>query len=289
MVIWYDNAKILKLEVTKLIKSVVISDDVTQSRLSPLVGELGAMIAEAARLGFQAVQIAVNNPAELDGKRLRGLLEAHGMKVSGIATGKSFIVDGLYMGAEDERIRRQAVDRLLGHIDLAAELGGANVIIGAIRGSADLVGSPARHEENVTKSLKEVLPYAEEKGVVITIEAICQKDLAGADSFSDIKALVAYIKAFNSRCLRLHLDTYHMLLSGQEPYRSIMETEGLLEQVDLSDADRGYPSGAHFDFAGLMKALKAIDYRGILTFEYANSSEENTAELGLRYVEGLMG
>jgi sugar phosphate isomerase/epimerase len=71
-------------------------------------------------------------------------------------------------------------------------------------------------------------------------------------------------------------------------YEAVLETRGLLAQVDISDVKRACPDGHHFDFPRLLDALTKIGYEDYLVFEF-NSVGDGTAEAaaGLRYIRSL--
>jgi sugar phosphate isomerase/epimerase len=79
-----------------------------------------------------------------------------------------------------------------------------------------------------------------------------------------------------------------MNLEESDFYSAILQTKGLLAQVDISDVKRAYPDGSHFDFPRLIEALNQIDYQDYLVFEY-NSIGNGIAEAtsGLHYIRSL--
>jgi sugar phosphate isomerase/epimerase len=68
----------------------------------------------------------------------------------------------------------------------------------------------------------------------------------------------------------------------------VLEAGGLVAQVDISDVDRRPPDGKGFDFPKLIDALKRIDFRDYLVFEFrANGTGIAESTAGLQYIRSL--
>ena len=114
--------------------SAVWADGTFESNTAPLMGPLEDCARRAAELGYDALSLTVNRPGELDAAYVRRVLGEYGLTASGLATGRIYTVDGLGLGLADQERRQAAVDRMLSHAELCAQLGGAKLIVGAIRG-----------------------------------------------------------------------------------------------------------------------------------------------------------
>lgn len=266
--------------------SAVWADGTFSSNTAPLMGPLEDCARQASELGFDALSLTVNRPGELQADYVLDILNRFGLKASGLATGRAYTVDGLGLGMADEARRRAAVDRMLAHAELCAQLGGAKLIIGAVRGWTRDAGGRERYEQLLRASLEEILTRAESLGIQVAFEAISRID---SDAYCTISETAAFIRSFHSSALRLQLDSIH-LHNNQESrfYEDILQAGDLVGQVDISDVDRMAPDGAHFDFPLLMKALKEIGYQDYLVFEYRSAPPEQAAKAGLAYIQSLM-
>lgn len=265
--------------------SVIIADGTFPCATAPLQGPLEATISEAARIGYDAVQLTLNRPSEIDPDEIMGLADRYGIKISALATGRGYSVDGLSLGCGEEEGRQKAVERMKAHVDLAEKLGGAMVIIGAIRGwSTD---APTRDEyfRQLHRSIEELAAYAEPKQIVLILEA---NDHLETDAYITIKDTAEYIRRLNSQSLKLQIDTMHMFYEKEEIYHQILEYKELIYQVDISGEDRSCPDGARFDYPLLLQALKEIGYDGYLAFEYRPEPPQNTAQEGYEYIRSLI-
>jgi sugar phosphate isomerase/epimerase len=265
--------------------SVVTAPETAIHAPAPLKGSLEETIGRASAIGFDAVQLTINRPSEFDLKGAQAALGAFRMKVSGIATGGAYSIDHISLGHQDEAKRRAAVVRMKEHIDLAKALGGADVVIGLIRGTYADCDSRDEYMGHYRKSLHECIEHAELQQIRIVHEAIGRYD---SDVLKTIRENIVFINEFASRYFRLQIDTHHMGLEETDFYGAVLEAGGLVAQVDISDIKRTCPDGKHFDFPKLIDALKKIDFKDHLVFEY-NSSGNGIAEatIGLKYIRSL--
>jgi sugar phosphate isomerase/epimerase len=265
--------------------SVVIAPETATHAPAPLKGSLEDTIGRASAIGFDAVQLTVNRPAEFDLKGAQAALKAFRMKVSSIATGGAYSIDRISLGHKDETRRRAAVTRMKAHIDLAKELGGADVVIGLIRGNYSDCDSKVQYMGQYRTSLRECIEHAGHQQIRIVHEAIGRCD---SDVLRTIRENIAFITEFSSPYFRLQIDTNHMDLEETNFYEAVLDAKGLLGQVDISDVKRTCPDGTKFDFPKLIDALERIDYQDYLVFEYLSTGDgvvEATA--GLRYIRSL--
>lgn len=266
--------------------SVVIADGTFETNTAPLLGSIDEVFRQAAELGYDAVSVTVNRPEEVDVEGLRAASEKYGVAVSGLATGRIYTVDGFGLGSRDEENRREAVNRMLGHAEICARLGGAKLIIGAIRGWTKDAGGREQYEVLFRDSVQTILARCEELGVKVLLEAISFID---SDAYCTIRETAEYIRSFRSPAFELQLDSIHIHNNRDDNfYEDILAAGDLVGQVDISDVDRMAPDGKHFDFPLFMKALHEVKYEGYLLSEYRAAPPENAAKAGLEYIRTLM-
>lgn len=266
--------------------SVVWADGTFASNTAPLMGSLEECARQAAEMGYDAMSLTVNRPGELEAGRVSRVMKEYGLKVSGLATGRGYTVDGLCLGAAEERTRRAAVERMMAHMDLCARLEGAKLIVGAIRGWTRDGGGREAYDRLFRASMEELLERAEPMGVQLVLEAISKID---SDAYCLVGETAELIRSFHSPALRLQLDSIHLHTNGEKDFDGEIRKAGdLIGQVDISDVERMAPDGKHFDFPRLMEALKSIPYEDYLVFEYRSQPPENAAKVGLDYICTLM-
>lgn len=266
--------------------SVVVADGTFSTNTAPLLGTIEDVARQAAQLGYDSISITVNRPEDVETARILAACRQYGLAVSGLATGRIYTVDGFSLGSGDEANRSEAVRRMLAHADLCAQLGGAKLIIGAIRGWTKDAGGREPYERQFRRSMEAIVAKAEAVGIQVVFEAISRID---SDAYCSIAETAQYIRSFHSPALKLQLDSIHLHTNGETDfYPEILKAGDLVGQVDISDVDRMAPDGEHFDFPLFLKALKEVHYQDYLVFEYRAEPPANAAQVGLEYIRKLM-
>ena len=247
--------------------SAVWADGTFESNTAPLMGPLEDCARRAAELGYDALSLTVNRPGELDAAYVRRVLGEYGLTASGLATGRIYTVDGL--GAE-----------------LCAQLGGAKLIVGAIRGWTRDAGGREAYEPLFRSSMESILARAEQLGIQVAFEAISRID---SDAYCSLSETAEFIRSFRSPALRLQVDSIHLHTNGETDfYQGLLKAGDLIGQVDISDVDRMAPDGRHFDFPLLIQALKETGFQDYLVFEFRANPPADAAKAGLDYIRALL-
>ena len=243
--------------------SISIIKQGTPSMPFVLRGEYGASIQKAAQLGFDAVEMHIRDPKEVDLAALKKDLRANNISVSSIGTGLGYGLDGLSLTSADESIRAAAVTRIRDHIALAKELN-AVVIIGLMKGLVDEKEGRDVCVKRLRQSMAECVKAAEEAKVLLVFETINRYE---SNLFVTIDETLDFVKQFNSPYLKVHIDTYHMNIEERDLCESILMCKGWLGHVHIADSDRMYPGHAHVPFDAMFESLNKIDYKGYLAVE----------------------
>lgn len=266
--------------------SAVWADGTFSSNTAPLMGPLEDCARRAAELGYDALSLTVNRPGELDGDQVRAILDRYHLSASGLATGRCYTVDGLGLGMADGEKRQAAVDRMLAHADLCARLGGAKLIVGAIRGWTRDAGGRVEYEKLFRGSMETIVARAEQLGIQVVLEAISRLD---SDAYCSVDETAEFIRSFRSPALKLQLDSIHLHTNGETDFFDpVVRAGDLIGQVDISDVDRMAPDGKHFDFPLLLRALKEAKFQDYLVFEFRAQPPADAAKAGLDYIRSLL-
>ena len=231
----------------------------------PLVlrGNYTDSIRKAAQIGYDAVELHVADPAEVDVREVRAECDATGVGMSSIGTGLARVRDGLSLTNRDEEVRRGAITRLQHFIHLAAEFGSV-VIVGLMKGLAKDCNNRTEYDRRLSEALDNCLPVAQESGVTLVLEAMNRYE---SDTLNTIEECVRTIERFDSAQLKLHIDTYHMNIEEDQIGRNILAAAKHVGHVHIADSNRGYPGTGHYDFVETIAALKAMGYQGALAVE----------------------
>ncbi len=99
-------------------------------------GEWQRGLDTAIELGYDAIEASLRDPQEPAAQDLVKAVHDRGFTLSAIATGQSYVNDGLSLVSADRAVQMKLRDRMLRFIDIAAQWS-AVVIIGGVRGSGD--------------------------------------------------------------------------------------------------------------------------------------------------------
>jgi hexulose-6-phosphate isomerase len=253
-----------------------------------------SVFAEARKQGFEAVELAIGlkglvtpESTEGDCRKLVEAAEANGVRVSSLASGLGWQFP---LTADDPDVRAKGVEMIRSGLYAASWLGVKALLV--VPGMlAPLGGDSKAHVpydvayERMEAGLTELVPVAEEVGVVLGIENVWNRvllsplemrdfiddfvsDAVGA--YLDVGNVITFgyaedwVRILGSRICCVHfkdfkrsvgtLDGFCDLLAGDVNYPAVMES--------LREVGYGGPCVAEFfglDSAGLDKLSKAMD------------------------------
>jgi sugar phosphate isomerase/epimerase len=224
----------------------------------------------ARDLGYDGVELHLRDAADVDGDELRRQSDKCGVAVAAIATGLAKRVDGLSLVDDDETQRQAAINRVRGHLDLAAQFG-CPVIIGSMRGN---IPSPDRREwimARLANALRQISEYIQEKDCYVLLEAINRYENNYLNTSAETMAFVEHI---GSPKIHLLLDSYHMNIEERDNADAIRVAGARLGHFHISENTRLYPGHGQVDFTKILKALRDIKYAGWLGMEYLPKPNE---------------
>jgi len=250
-----------------------------------------ADLERVAALGFDGVELAVRDPAEVDGAALADRCAALGLPVVALGTGQAFLRDGLALASPSAGIRRATIERLRRHIHLASMLNavpgappaGVQVIAGLIRGWAGASRNVA--VQWLREGLKAILPGADAAGVGIVLEPISRFEM---DMLNTVDETLAVIREIGHPRLGLVADTYHMHAEEISVEGSLRRAAPFLRHVHVADSNRRAPGGGHIDFGAILDVLADIGYDGYLSAEtLPHPDPEGAAKATLNHLRPL--
>jgi 5-keto-L-gluconate epimerase len=233
-------------------------------------------IKQAGQIGFDAVELHIPDPGEVDAGAIRQVCHAASVSVSSIGTGLAFVRDGLTLTSNDEAVRSKALIRLQAFIELAGELG-CVLIVGLVRGQVRDVGDQVTFKQALVAALTTCLPLAERHGVTLVLEAVNRYE---SDTLNTIAECVAFIGGFRSDHLKVHIDTFHMNIEEDRIGASIEAAGPYIGHVHVADSNRHYPGRGHYDFRETIMALKKVGYTGALSVECLSLPSPDEAARG---------
>ncbi len=236
-------------------------------------GELTASMEKARKMGYDAVEIHTRDASLLKVDAIADCAAKIGIGVSALATGMAKRIDGLNFIDASESIRAQAVERVLGFVDVAARFGSV-IIIGSLRGAIPDMANRGVYDARFRECMDKVLAVAEKKGVDIVLEIINRYE---NNYLNTVKESLAYIEPFKSDRLKLHIDTFHMNIEETDMPGAIRACGKHIGYVHVADNTRLYPGTGALDFRAIFAALKDTGYRGYVSVECLALPDGDTA------------
>lgn len=227
-------------------------------------GNLKQIVGTARELGLEGVEFHLRSPQELSPVDWFTEISDFPLQMTAVATGMAYLHDGLCLIDPDLEVRDLAVKRLTDFVEWAS-LFRAGVIIGSMRGNLPREESEkAKSIGFLKQALDPILNKAEELGVPVYLECINRYEHNYLNTAAECKE---FINAMGSRFLKIHLDVFHMNIEESSMTDAIKLAGNDLGYIHLADNTRRACGSGTIDFDRILRALRAVTYRGYLTIE----------------------
>ena len=227
----------------------------------------------AASQGIDAVGLWRQDVAEVGLDALRRRVDDAGLRVSTVCRGG-------FLTASAEADRVAALEDNRRAIDETAGLGAPTLVLvvgGVDKADKDIVGARAR----VAEAIAELAPYAEERGVTLSIEPLHPMFAADRAVVSTLDQALDIAEASGSPAAGVVVDTYHV---WWDPYleRAIQRAASANRLFSYQVCDwnlplaaeplhsRGYMGDGYIDFPSITRMIKDAGYAGDIEVEIFN-------------------
>jgi D-psicose/D-tagatose/L-ribulose 3-epimerase len=231
---------------------------------SPFTNAQTRWFRQFARWGFDAVEVAVEDPALLDPAHVKRELDRNGLACAAVCA--ILPPDRDLRGTAAQQ--RSGLSYLKTCVDYAVALDAPSVIgpVYSCVGRADAVPPSAQRQQwaTVVRHLKTLTRYAEPRGRRFCLEPLNRFE---TDFINTCEQGLKMIAAVDSPALKLHLDTFHMNIEEKFPAEAIRRAGRHLAHLHACGSDRGTPGGDHTDWKAIARALKDIGYSGDVVIE----------------------
>ncbi|UCE08908.1 MAG: sugar phosphate isomerase/epimerase [bacterium] len=251
--------------------SIVLSTQPAQFNALAYQGQLAENIAKIKKLGYDGVELAVRDPNLLDLTQLKNILNDNRLPVPAIGTGQAYGEEKLSFTDRHEKIRRQAINRIKSHVNLANHFG-ALVIIGLVQGKIGSEVDEHMTEQWLIEALTECA--SENKAVKIVIEPINRYE---TDLINTVDSGMKFLDKLKQENVGLLLDTFHMNIEEPSIIDSIIMAKDRLYHFHVADSNRRYPGAGHIDFREIIDTLVKINYNGFISAEIMPIPDADTA------------
>jgi len=246
-------------------RSAVTISLVPEARSGPFVFANGLAdgCAQAAALGFDAIEVfppAADAPALAE---LPALLERHRLRVAAVGTGAGWLVQRLTLTSADTAVRGRACEFIRGIVDCAGRFG-APAIIGSMQGRWEGDVSRAQALAWLGEALEDLGAHAVRHGVPLLYEPLNRYE---TNLFNRLRDTAAWLRSLRTTNVCVLADLFHMAIEEANLAAALRAAGPLIGHVHFADSNRRAVGFGHTDVAPIVAALREIGYAGYLSAE----------------------
>jgi D-psicose/D-tagatose/L-ribulose 3-epimerase len=231
---------------------------------SPFTDRSTRLFRKFKAWGFDGVEIAVENPADIDPVFVKAQLDRHGLICTSVCA--------CFPPSRDLRgtpAQQRATIIYLQRLTDIAEILGTDIVIGPLYSATGRASAVPRAEyqrqwRTVRRHLKTICAYAGARGKIICLEPLNRFE---TDFLNTVEQGMRMIRDVNSPALKLLPDTFHMNIEEKNPAAAVRRAGALVGHFHASASDRGTPGNDHVDWPAIARALKDIRYDGAVVIE----------------------
>lgn len=215
-------------------------------------------------MGYDAVEIPVEDPEIIDGYKVKEALEKHQLQA---------IVCGAFgptrdLTNEDPSVHQNCFKYIEASMELCT-IWGAKFLAGPMYsavGKARLVSPEQKKKEwdLAVLNLQKVCKMATERGLEIALEPLNRFE---SDLINTTQDVVNLIKDINHPAAKILLDGFHMNIEEPNIETAIKLAGKNLIHLQVSENYRGTPGTGQTNWEAYKKGLQAIQYEGVVSIE----------------------
>lgn len=231
---------------------------------SPFSTETVSLFPKIKEMGYDMVEIPVEDPSLLDTKVVKAALIENGLKpiiCGAFGTSRDLTHD-------DPSYHKNSFDYIQACFEICEQLNAgflAGPMYSAV-GKARLV-SPEQKKiewERAVKNLRRVCTMAQEKGLKIALEPLNRFETDLINTAEDVMQL---IRDIDHPAANVILDGFHMNIEEPDIERAIRLAGDKLIHVQVSENYRGTPGTGQTRWDAYKRGLEAINYTGAVSIE----------------------
>ncbi len=222
------------------------------------------LFPKIANMGYDVVEIAVEDAALIDIKVVKKALDHYGLKA---------VVCGAFgpsrdLTNEDTAIHKNCFSYIESCLDFCVELdtGFLGGPMYSAVGKARMVPPEQRKREwdRAVKNLRMVCEMASMRGLQIALEPLNRFE---SDLINSVDDVLRLIRDIDHPAAQIMLDGFHMNIEERDIEKAITSAGDKLIHVQVSENYRGTPGTGQTRWDAFRRGLEAINYNGIVTIE----------------------
>lgn len=222
------------------------------------------LFSKIKKLGYDKVEIAVEDPNAIDTKAIKEQLDSFGLEA---------LVCGAFgptrdLTSDDAELRKTGIAYIETCLDIASELGArffAGPMYSAV-GKARMVSpeQKKREWERATEGLRTACKLAAPRGLDIALEPLNRFE---SDLVNNVEDVLRLIKDIDHPAAKVCLDMFHMNIEEPDPEKAIVMAGDKLIHLQVSENYRGTPGTGSTNWKAYYSGLEKINYQGTVSIE----------------------
>ncbi|MGB3144021.1 MAG: sugar phosphate isomerase/epimerase [Maribacter sp.] len=231
---------------------------------SPFTTESISLFPKIKKMGFDVVEIPLEDPSLIDAKTVKKALQDNGLKPSICVV----FGDDKDLTSDNPALYNNCFEHARACFELSKALE-ASFVAGplyAAVGKARLASDEQRKIEwhrSVT-NLRKLAAIANEYQLEIALEPLNRFE---SDLINTADQVMRLIHDIDEECMKVALDGFHMTIEEQDIYEAIQTVGDKLIHVQVSENHRGIPGTGLTPWTHFAKGVSAIDYKGTIVME----------------------
>lgn len=216
-------------------------------------------------MGYDILEIAVEDKNLIDWSRLKEVIKETGLKVT---------ISGAFgeerdLSSDNPVFRKQGLAYIIDCVKIAQDMG-SPVFTGPVYsavGKTRIVSEDQKKQERdwCIENLITAGKIAAECGVVIGVEPLNRFE---TDMVNTADQALSIVHEVSSAAIKISLDTFHCNIEEKNIANTIRKIgKNLLCHVQANESDRGTPGTGNLDWIGIQAALAEINYDGAIVLE----------------------
>ena len=232
--------------------------------VSPFSSKSFDLLRKAKDIGYDVIEIAVEDRELIDWVSLKKAAQEVGLKVT---------ISGAFgmdrdISSDRVEIRANGLSYIIDCLEIANDMespvfGGP--LYSAV-GKTRLAPPAQKAQERLwcLENLHQATKRAQELGVILALEPLNRFE---TDMINTVDQAIDLVDEVNSDYLKILLDTFHANIEEKNIPASIAKLGDRLVHIQANESDRGTPGTGHLDWQGMRSALDDIGYQGSLVIE----------------------
>lgn len=242
---------------------------------SPFNMESTHLFPKIKQVGYDVVEIPVEDPDIIDSQKVKDALEEYGLDA--VVCGA--FGPGRDLTHEDPEVHQQCFDYLNALMDFAADWNTgfiAGPMYSAV-GKARLVtpDQKKREWELAVTNLRKVCERAADQGLELAIEPLNRFESDLINTTGQARKL---IKDINHPAAKMMVDGFHMSIEEKDLETAIRTAGDQLIHVQTSENYRGTPGTGQTNWDSFRRGLEVVGYSGVVSIESFTSDNQELAD-----------